>query len=88
MPKAQAVKKWQGSIEDGIAHLRGYKQIVIHPCCTNMRKEARLYSYKVDRLSGDVTSKIVDDHNHGWDAVRYSLSPMIKTVATPRVRSL
>jgi len=38
----------------------------------------RQYSYKVDRLTSDVTSKVVDDHNHGWDAVRYAAQPMIK----------
>ncbi|MDF7480881.1 phage terminase large subunit, partial [Proteus mirabilis] len=26
-----AAKKWQGSVEDGITHLRGFKQIIIHP---------------------------------------------------------
>lgn len=78
LPRAESCDKWPGSVEDGIAHLRSYKRIVIHPDCPNMQSEARLYSYKVDRLSGDVTSKIVDAHNHGWDAVRYAIGPMIK----------
>jgi len=43
-----------------------------------MQREARLYSYKVDKLTGDVTTAIVDAHNHGWDAVRYAVSPMIR----------
>lgn len=77
LPKAIGVKKWQGSVEDGIQFLRSFGKIVIHPRCENMRKEARMYSYKVDRLTGDVTTKIVDDHNHGWDAVRYGIEPMI-----------
>ena len=78
LPRCQSVKKWSGSVEDGIQFLRSFKRIVIHPRCDNMRKEARLYSYKVDRLTGDVTSKVVDDHNHCWDAVRYAVQPMIK----------
>ena len=78
MPRAQSVKKWSGSVEDGIQFLRSFRRIVIHPRCDNMRKEARMYSYKVDRLTGDVTSKVVDDHNHCWDAVRYAVQPMIK----------
>ncbi len=77
LPKSQSVKKWAGSVEDGIQHLRSYQHIVIHPRCENMRKEARMYSYKVDRLTGDVTSKVQDEHNHGWDAVRYGIQPMI-----------
>jgi phage terminase large subunit len=78
LPRATAVSKWQGSVEDGIQYLRSFKQIVIHTRCTNMQREARLYSYKVDRLTGDITTKIVDAENHGWDAVRYALAPMIK----------
>lgn len=78
LPRAMSCDKWPGSVEDGIAHLRSYKRIVIHPDCPNMQSEARLYSYKVDRLTGDVTSTIVDAHNHGWDAVRYAVGPMIK----------
>ena len=78
LPKIQAVKKWSGSVEDGIQFLRSFRRIVIHTRCENMRKEARMYSYKVDRLTGDVTAKLVDAHNHGWDAVRYAVQPMIK----------
>jgi len=78
LPKIEAVKKWAGSVEDGIAHLRSYKQIVIHPRCRELIKESRLYSYAVDRLTGDVLPKIVDEHNHYWDAVRYAITPLIK----------
>lgn len=76
LPRAQAVRKWPGSVEDGIKFLRSFRSIVIHPDCVNMQREARLYSYKVND-NGDVTSKIIDAHNHGWDAVRYALEPQI-----------
>lgn len=78
LPRAQSVDKWPGSVEDGIAYLRSFARIVIHPDCVNMQREARLYSYKVDRNTGDVTTGIVDAHNHGWDAVRYAVAPMIR----------
>lgn len=78
LPRLEGVEKWKGSVEDGIAHLRSYREIVIHPRCTETLKEARLYSYKVDRLSGDVLTDIVDKHNHYIDAVRYALAPLIK----------
>jgi phage terminase large subunit len=78
LPRAEAVSKWSGSVEDGIQFLRSFKRIIIHPRCKQMITEARLYSYKVDRLTGLVTSKIIDDNNHCWDAVRYALAPMIK----------
>ncbi|WGM04072.1 PBSX family phage terminase large subunit [Arsenophonus nasoniae] len=70
--------KWNGSVEDGIAHLRGFKKIIIHPRCKHTIEEARLYSYKIDRNTGDVLPVIVDAHNHCWDAVRYSLDGYIK----------
>lgn len=81
LPNIQAVEKWSGSVEDGIAHLRSYKEIIIHPRCTETIKEARMYSYKVDRQTGDVLPDIVDAHNHYIDAIRYALAPLIKRKA-------
>ena len=77
LPNAVSVDKWPGSVEDGIAFLRSHARIVIHPDCTNMQREARLYSYKVND-AGDPTTKIIDAHNHGWDAARYALSPLVR----------
>lgn len=85
LPRIEAVDKWPGSVEDGIAHLRGYRSIIIHPQCTETIKESRLYSYKVDRLSGDVLPKIVDAHNHYLDSVRYALGPLIRKKAAAGV---
>ncbi|WP_163827296.1 PBSX family phage terminase large subunit [Proteus vulgaris] len=72
-----AAKKWQGSVEDGVTHLRGFKQIIIHPRCKETAKEARLYSYKTDRITGEVLPVIEDKNNHCWDAVRYGLDGYI-----------
>lgn len=70
--------KWTGSVEDGIRHIRSYDKIIIHTRCTEMAEEARLYSYKIDKNTKDITTKIVDAYNHGWDSVRYALGPMIQ----------
>ncbi|MEJ2800622.1 phage terminase large subunit [Comamonadaceae bacterium PP-2] len=80
LPNIVGVEKWKGSVEDGIAHLRSYVEIVIHPRCTGFLREARLYSYKVDRMTGDVLTDIVDANNHYIDATRYALGPLIKRV--------
>lgn len=72
-----AAKKWQGSVEDGITYLRGFKHIIIHPRCKETAKEARLYSYKTDRITGEVLPVILDANNHCWDAVRYGLDGYI-----------
>lgn len=72
-----AAVKWQGSVEDGITYLRGFEKIVIHPRCKETAKEARLYAYKTDRITGDVLPVIVDAYNHCWDAIRYGLDGYI-----------
>lgn len=79
LPRLEGVKKWPGSVEDGIAHLRQHEQIVIHPRCKNAAAEARSYSYKVDERSGDILPVIVDANNNIWDATRYALSPLIQS---------
>lgn len=78
LPKLEGVEKWKGSVEDGIAHMRGYNAIIVHPRCKETIQETRLYSYKVDRLSGDILPEIVDAHNHCIDAIRYAIAPLIK----------
>jgi phage terminase large subunit len=78
LPNAIAVDKWPGSVEDGIRFIRSFGRIIIHPRCVNLIREFRLYSYQVDRLTGDVLPKVVDAHNHGIDALRYALAPMIR----------
>jgi phage terminase large subunit len=77
-----SVEKWEGSVEDGIAFLRQFEQIVIHQRCKHAADEALLYSFKVDKLTGDVLTDIVDKHNHIIDAIRYALQPMIRHVGT------
>lgn len=78
IPKLIAAPKWSGSVEDGIAHLRSYDEIVIHRRCTHAQDEARHYSYKVDKHTGDILPEVVDAHNHCIDTWRYALAPMIK----------
>ncbi|MBI6122069.1 PBSX family phage terminase large subunit [Serratia marcescens] len=73
-----AAEKWQGSVEDGIAHLRGFDEIIIHPRCKNVTREARLWSYKTDRITGEVLPKLADGNEHCWDGIRYSLDGHIK----------
>lgn len=73
-----AADKWPNSIEDGVAWLRGFDEIIIHERCEHMQREARLYSHKIDRRSGNVLKSIEDRENHGWDSIRYGACPMIK----------
>lgn len=83
VPRIEGVKKWSGSVEDGIEHIKSYNKVYIHPRCKNTLQEFRLYSYKVDRLSGDILPVVVDENNHYVDAIRYALNPLMQ----PRGRS-
>lgn len=77
--KISAAEKWKGSVEDGIAHLRGFDEIVIHPRCEHTITEARLWSYKTDPKDPTIVLPVlIDKHNHCWDAVRYGLDGHIK----------
>lgn len=76
--RAVGAKKGPGSIEDGIQFMRSFKNIIIHPRCTNTAKEFRLYQWKVDKLSGDIQPKPMDTWNHAIDAGRYALEPILK----------
>ena len=85
LTKMVGVDKWKGSIEDGIQHLRSYARIVVHPRCREVINETNLYSFKVDKLTGDVLPDIVDANNHYIDAIRYALAPLIKQKGKPTV---
>lgn len=80
-----ACKKWPNCVEDGIAILRAFGNIVIHPRCKKLLAEAghgpqgikEAYCYKVDKSTGKVLPIIIDANNHGWDAVRYAMEDVI-----------
>lgn len=71
-------EKWDGSVKDGIAHLRTYDKIVIHPRCTMTIRSARLWRYKTDPRSQQVISKLHDGNDDPFDACRYALSKIIR----------
>jgi phage terminase large subunit len=76
--RIEAADKWQGSVEDGIGVLRSFERIIVHERCVHAREEARLWSYRRDRLTGDVLPEVLDGNDHVWDGVRYALAPLIR----------
>jgi phage terminase large subunit len=78
LPSITGVKKGKGSVEDGISFIKSFDGVIIHPSCVHTIEEFRLYSYKTDRLSGDVLPVLVDDNNHHIDAIRYALEPLMR----------
>lgn len=77
-PQVTKAEKWAGSVEDGIEFIKSFAMVVIHTRCKHTQDEARLYSYKVDRLTKEPTVDVDDKHNHIWDAIRYALEPLLK----------
>lgn len=73
-----AAEKWHGCVEDGISHIKAFRKVVIHERCKHTAEEFRLYSYRVDKQTGDILPEIVDKHNHCIDAIRYALDGVIQ----------
>ena len=78
-PKMQRSRKGKGSVNDGIEFLKNY-DIIVHPRCKHTIDELSLYSYKVDRLTGEILPEIADDKNHVIDALRYALESTRRAV--------
>lgn len=84
--KCLPAKKWKGSVEDGIEYMRSFEKIYIHPRCKHLIEEFKFYSYKKDRVSGDILPIIVDAWNHYIDATRYALEPYILNKGKMRIQ--
>jgi phage terminase large subunit len=53
--------------------MRSFEEIVVHERCRNTLNEFRFYSYKTDKLTGNVLPVLVDKDNHCIDSIRYAL---------------
>ena len=60
-----------------MAYLKSFEKIIVHPRCKHTADEFRLYSYKVDKTTGEVLSVFVDKNNHAIDGIRYALDGYI-----------
>jgi phage terminase large subunit len=74
----KAAPKWSGSVEDGIAWLRTLDAIIIHPECKNALYEVPRWSWKVDKVTGDILPVPADGNDHIPDLIRYSMNKFIK----------
>lgn len=83
--RIRGAQKGPNSVEDGIAFLRGFDEIVIHERCRHTADEFKLYSYKRDRLTGEILPKLEDKHNHCVDALRYALEMVMHSKRAPQV---
>ncbi len=72
-PHMKGAKKGKGSIEDGIEKIKGFDMIIVHTRCKMVLDELKLYSYKRNKLTGDIMPVLEDKHNHFIDSLRYAL---------------
>ena len=74
---AKGVEKGQGSVEDGIDHLKSYDMIYIHPRCNHLIDNFDRYSYKTDR-KGNILRDVEKANDDGIDALRYAKEQTMK----------
>jgi phage terminase large subunit len=86
--KMKPADKWEGCAEDRVSFMRNFEVIIIHPDCPHTAEEMRLYSYKVDKRTGDVLPELLKKHDHCIDSIGYSLTPMIRKRKTANLESL
>lgn len=80
--RIEPAKKGPGSVEEGIEFLKSY-DIVVHPKrCPHTIDELTLYSYKIDKQTGEVLPLLEDKKNHVIDALRYGHEGAIKPKAS------
>lgn len=74
---AKGVEKGQGSVEDGIEHLKSYKMIYVHPRCTHLIDNFNRYSFKTDR-KGNILRDVEKAQDDGIDSLRYACEQTMK----------
>lgn len=84
-PNVTRATKGPNSIHDGIEFLKSY-EIVIHPRCIHTAKEFQYYSYEVDELTQQVTSKLSQKKNHVIDAARYAVEAVRRAIPVGAAR--
>ena len=77
-PRMRPAKKGAGSVDDGVAFIRSFEEVVIHDRCKHTADEFKHYSYKIDPRTGDILPVLVDKKNHIIDALRYGLEAVMR----------
>lgn len=73
--KAEPSRKGRDSVNHGIQLIQNY-QIVVHPRCTEFRKEIENYCWAKDK-DGRLTDKPDHEFSHGMDSMRYGVARLM-----------
>lgn len=77
------------TVDEGIAFIRNFKKIIIHPICVNVAFEFKSYKWKTNKQTGEIINIPEDKNNHCIDAIRYALRPLIAmTIKKAPTRSI
>lgn len=71
-------EKGPGSVEDGIAFLRSFEEIIIHPRCAGAKGDFQNMRWKTNKVTGDILPIPAEGSDHWPDLARYALEPYIK----------
>ncbi|RTL04670.1 PBSX family phage terminase large subunit [Candidatus Dependentiae bacterium] len=74
----EGAKKGAGSVEDGIAFLKGFRKIYIHSRCKGAKEDFENYRYKRDRVTNQILPIPLDKSNHACDDARYAFEDYSK----------
>ncbi len=80
-PRIVPALKGPSSVMDGIEFLKSY-DIKVHPRCRHVIDELALYSFKTDKLTGEVLPVLEDKKNHTIDALRYALESLRRAISS------
>ena len=73
--RAEASRKGKDSVTHGIQLIQNY-QIVVHPRCTEFKKEIDNYCWGKDK-DGRLTDKPDHEFSHGMDSMRYGVTKIL-----------
>lgn len=74
--RAEPSRKGRDSVNHGIQLIQNYR-IIVHPKCTEFRREIENYCWEKDR-DGRLTDKPDHEFSHGMDAMRYGVARALR----------
>ncbi len=70
--------KGPDSVKDGIEFLKNFDAIIIHPRNKGVIDDFENYRWKEDHRTEEILAVPVDKKNHGCDATRYAIEPLMR----------
>jgi phage terminase large subunit len=78
-----AAVKGPGSVEEGVNFLKQY-DIIIHPDCMHTIDEFKLFSFKIDKKTDEITNELDEINNHCVDSARYMVEGVRRATTVSR----